>query len=77
MNEQLRKFRSVTSEQKEMYDSKMEYMGLVGQLKAELEVVFEEFIVNPNSIGFDLLETKMMQYQNIRCNCDYEDYKEE
>ena len=70
-NTQLNKFSSVTSDQKERYDSKMEYMGEVGKCREELKVAFEEFIELPSSMGFVVLESKMMKYQNVRMNCTY------
>ena len=70
-NTQLNKFSSVTEDQKERYNSKMEYMGEVGKCREELKVAFEEFIELPSSIAFVVLESKVMRYQNVRMNCTY------
>ena len=71
MSEQLEKYNKVTSDQKETYSNKMEYMGEVGKFREQVRVAFMDFITNPNTNAYNLLETKMMQYQNIQLNCFY------
>lgn len=71
MSEQMEKFDRVTSNQQEMYKNEIEYREEVGACKGGLEAVFEMFMKNPSTINFDLMESYMMRYQNIICNCYY------
>jgi hypothetical protein len=74
MNEddkQMKKFNMVTKNQKAKYSNEIEYREEVGACKGGLEAAYEIFMVNPSSNNFSILESKMMRYQNIVCNCYY------
>ncbi len=73
MKEQLKRYNDVTSDQKEIYPNRMEYMGEVGKSREEVKVAFQDFITHPNTDAYTLLETKMMQYQNIVVNRTYKE----
>ena len=68
-SEQMDKFEKVTHNQHEVYKNNIEYRTEVGACKGGLEATFEMFMENPSSMNFSLLESHMMRYQNILCNC--------
>jgi len=69
--EQLKKFNMVTKNQKSKYANEIEYKEEVGACKGGLEAAYEIFMVNPSTVNYSILESKMMRYQNITCNCYY------
>ena len=69
--EQMKKFDMVTKNQKAKYSSEIEYREEVGACKGGLEAAYEIFMANPSSMNYSVLESKMMRYQNITCNCYY------
>tara|TARA_Y100001963_G_scaffold128616_1_gene183118 strand:- start:37 stop:267 length:231 start_codon:yes stop_codon:yes gene_type:complete len=69
--EQLKKFNIVTKSQKTKYANEIEYREEVGACKGGLEAAYEIFMVNPSTVNYSILESKMMRYQNITCNCYY------
>ena len=69
--EQLKKFDMVTKNQKTKYSNEIEYREEVGACKGGLEAAYEIFMANPSSMNYSVLESKMMRYQNIICNCYY------
>jgi len=69
--EQLKKFNMVTKNQKSKYANEIEYKEEVGACKGGLEAAYEIFMVNPSTVNYSILESKMMRYQNIMCNCYY------
>tara|TARA_B100000214_G_C23918792_1_gene605027 strand:+ start:117 stop:350 length:234 start_codon:yes stop_codon:yes gene_type:complete len=72
-DEQMTKFDMVTKNQKKKYENEIEYREELGACKGGLEAAYEIFMVNPSSMNFSILESKMMRYQNITCNCYYGD----
>ena len=72
-DEQIKKFEMVTKNQKKKYADEIEYREEMGACKGGLEAAYNIFMVNPSSYNFSILESKMMRYQNIRCNCYYGD----
>jgi len=69
--EQLKKFNMVTKNQKSKYANEIEYKEEVGACKGGLEAAYEIFMLNPSTVNYSILESKMMRYQNITCNCYY------
>ena len=70
-DEQMKKFNMVTKNQKTKYKCEIEYREEVGACEGGLKAAYNIFIVNPSSYNFTILESKMMRYQNIMCNCYY------
>tara|TARA_R100000458_G_C8012201_1_gene75700 strand:- start:47 stop:283 length:237 start_codon:yes stop_codon:yes gene_type:complete len=70
-DEQMKKFNMVTKNQKTKYANEIEYREEMGACKGGLEAAYNIFMVNPSSYNFNILESKMMRYQNIMCNCYY------
>ena len=68
-SEQMNKFEEVTRSQKEVYENEIEYREEVGKCKGGVWAAYELFIDNPSAFNFSILETKMMRYQNVLCNC--------
>ena len=70
-DEQMKKFNMVTKNQKTKYANEIEYKEEMGACKGGLEAAYNIFMENPSSSNFSILESKMMRYQNIMCNCYY------
>jgi len=70
-DEQMTKFNMVTKNQKTKYNCEIEYKTEVGACKGGLEAAYDIFMANPSSYNFTILESHMMRYQNITCNCYY------
>ena len=74
MNEESKqkdKFERVTHNQDKVYKCEIAYKTEVGACKGGLEAAYEIFMVNPSTMNYSILESKMMRYQNITCNCYY------
>ena len=55
-----------------VYETEMEYRGMVAYEKARLKVVMDTYLENPHSENYLALEQHMLLYQNIRCNCSWD-----
>jgi len=72
-DEQLEKFNNVTKNQQTKYKCEIEYRTEVGACKGGLEAAYSIFMANPSPYNYTILESHMMRYQNIICNCYYEE----
>ena len=72
-SEQMEKFDRVTKNLKEKYPCEIEYRTEVGGCKGGLEAAYKIFMGNPSAMNYNVLESHMMLYQHIICNCYVEE----